>query len=116
MDLTLTHLSVSKEIDVTAGILTYIYTLTGACCSTDALWLKQELMNHEYPENMVIDLADVSQTDLIAVNALVAAHRRHSLRVVMPQLMSARHIFHLTKFEQVLNTIPTIRKTAVVYA
>jgi anti-anti-sigma regulatory factor len=103
----------SKAVWVSNGTLTYIHTLTGACTSTEALRLKEELMAYRPGQHLLLDLSGVSQTDLITVNALVLAHRRHHLRVVLPTTESARRVFRQTKFDRVLSVVSHSQLVAV---
>lgn len=92
------NLQVTKEERVYNSQIRHVYTLTGSLCLTDALWLKETLKSYTYPAHIVVDISQVHKTDLIAVNALAVAHKKHHLQVVMPQREEACEIFHLTRF------------------
>ncbi|MFD2574385.1 hypothetical protein ACFSUS_27370 [Spirosoma soli] len=104
----LRNLEVESEVFVFNNSVTHIFRLSGNLCSTDAMWLKEKLRSFEYSETILLDLSHVVRTDLIAVNALAAGHKKHTLGVVMPRSAEAAEIFHLTKFNQILNLLPTL--------
>jgi anti-anti-sigma regulatory factor len=116
MELTLSSLSIEQETNIKAGDLQHVYRLSGEFCSTDALYLKQTWSDSPYSQQILVDLQAVSKTDLIAVNALAIAHRKHDLQVIMPRSADARHIFHLTKFTSILNILDTVQQSEPAYA
>lgn len=84
-----------------------IYRYRGEFGATEAMTLKNELLA-ETAEQLFIDLSEVTKVDLIAINALVIAHKRKNLKVVLPKSAQGRHTFHLTKFDLVLTIITSI--------
>lgn len=101
-------LQVEKDVFVQNGTLTHIFMLSGELCSTDALWLKNTLLEFTYRENIVVDLSQLTRADLTAINALALGHKKHRLMVVLPTSPAASDIFHLTKFTSILTTIPAV--------
>jgi hypothetical protein len=116
MEQTLTSLRIEQETHIKAGDLQHVYRLSGEFCSTDALYLKQAWSGSPYAKQLLVDLQEVSKTDLIAINALAIAHCKHDLQVIMPRSAEARHIFHLTKFTRILNLLDTVPQSEPAYA
>lgn len=104
----LRHLYVQKEVVVQDNVLIHIYNLSGRLCSTDAVWLKNEFQQFSHTEEILLDLSQVEKVDLTAINALAQGHKQHRLSVVMPSSPEAAELFHLTKFTDILITLPAV--------
>jgi anti-anti-sigma regulatory factor len=102
MELQLEKLHLETNIEIYNNDLLHVYKFSGEFTSVDALLMKNEWQSST-PKQMLFDLSEVSQTDLIAINALVAAHRRHQLSVILPLSTTAQQVFRLTKFDSIFN-------------